>query len=149
MEGSKKVLWTGRAVSALGGLAFLSSGLMKALGGPQAAQMLNHLGIREALLPVIAALELGSVAVYLVPRTSVLGAILLTGFMGGAVMAHLRIGEPPIVPVVLGVLVWLGLFLRDARLRALLPLRSPASAGASMKAGVTGSPAPSPSLSNR
>jgi hypothetical protein len=58
-----------------------------------------------------------------IPRTSVLGAILLTGYLGGATAIHLRIGEPFFAPIVLGVMVWGGLFFRDARLRALLPLR--------------------------
>ncbi|TLY12797.1 MAG: DoxX family protein, partial [Nitrospirae bacterium] len=59
-----------------------------------------------------------------IPQTSVLGAILLTGYLGGATATHVRIGEPFYMPIVLGMLVWAGLFLRDDRLRALLPLRS-------------------------
>ena len=62
-------------------------------------------------------------ALYVVPRTSVLGAILLTAYLGGATATHVRIGEPFFMPILLGVLVWGGLFLRDERLRALLPLR--------------------------
>jgi hypothetical protein len=75
----------------------------------------------------ILALEVGSALIYAIPQTAVLGAILLTGYLGGAVATHLRVGEngPAVVPVILGVLVWLGLLLRDARVRSLLPLRSP------------------------
>ena len=74
---------------------------------------------------VVAVLELGSLALYLIPQTAVLGAILLTGYLGGAVATHVRIGEywQCWIPVAFGVLVWLGLFLRDARVRALIPLR--------------------------
>jgi DoxX-like family len=68
--------------------------------------------------------ELSCTMIYLFPRTSVLGAILLTGYLGGAIATHLRIGEAFYLQLILGVLVWLGLFLRDYRLRALLPLRS-------------------------
>jgi hypothetical protein len=74
----------------------------------------------------IAIVELACVLLYAIPRTSVLGAILLTGYLGGAISTHVRAGEPFYLPLGVGVIVWLGLFLRDARLRALLPLRSPA-----------------------
>jgi hypothetical protein len=75
----------------------------------------------------IAIVELVCVLLYAIPRTSVLGAILLTGYLGGAISTHVRAGEPFILPLAVGVIIWLGLFLRDARLRDLLPLRSPAS----------------------
>jgi hypothetical protein len=68
-------------------------------------------------------LELFCAAVYVVPRTAVLGAVLLTGYLGGAVATHVRVGDAFIVPLLLGVLVWAGLYLRDERVRALLPLR--------------------------
>jgi hypothetical protein len=68
-------------------------------------------------------LELTCTLLYVIPRTSVLGAILLTGYLGGATASHVRVGDSFIAPVVFGVLVWLGLFLRDARIRALIPLR--------------------------
>ena len=67
--------------------------------------------------------EIVSVILYAIPRTAVLGAILLTGYLGGAVATHVRAGEPFFIPVIVGVLVWLGLFLRDPRLRSLVPLR--------------------------
>lgn len=69
-------------------------------------------------------LEVACVVVYLIPRTAVLGAILLTGYLGGAVATHLRVGDPCFGPILLGVVLWGGLFLRDPRLRTLIPLRS-------------------------
>ena len=142
MERSKKIVWAGRIVSGLASLVFVMSGAMKLKGGAGPAQMFGHLGLSESLILPIAILELVSVAIYLIPRTSVLGAILLAGFMGGAILAHLRVGEPPVVQAVFGILVWLGLYLRDARLRALLPLRSLSAAEASAKADVAGSLSP-------
>jgi hypothetical protein len=136
MERSKKLVWAGRIVSGLPGLAFVMSGMMKLKGGAGVEQMFGHLGLSESLVLPIAILELGSVAIYLVPRTAALGAILLTGFMGGAILAHLRIGEPPVVQAALGILVWLGLYLREARLRELLPLRSLVPAAAPVNAEV-------------
>lgn len=67
--------------------------------------------------------ELVSTVLYLIPQTAVLGAILLTGYLGGATAVHVRLSEPYWIPVVMGVVLWLGIFLRDARLRALIPLR--------------------------
>jgi len=142
MERSKKVVWAGRIVSGLVSLAFAMSAAMKLKGGAGPAQMFGHLGLGESLILPIAILELASLVIYLVPRTSVLGAVLLTGYMGGAILAHLRIGEPPVIQAVLGILVWLGLYLRDARLRALLPLRSLAPVEASAKEDVAGSLSP-------
>lgn len=142
MERSKKVVWTGRVVSGLVSLAFAMSAAMKLKGGAGPAQMFGHLGIPESLIVPIALLELSSVVIYLIPRTSVLGAILLAGFMGGAIMAHLRIGEPPVVQALFGILVWLGLYLREERLKALLPLRSLGSANASATDAARGSLSP-------
>ena len=70
-------------------------------------------------------LELACTIVYVIPRTAVLGAILLTGYLGGAIATHVRIGEPFLPVILMGVLIWGGLFLRDPRLRALMPLRRP------------------------
>ena len=75
---------------------------------------------------MLGVLELACTILYAIPRTSVLGAILLTGYLGGATATHVRVGDSFIMTVVLGVVVWGGLFLRDARLRALIPLCSPA-----------------------
>jgi hypothetical protein len=123
---SKKMLWAGWIISALPVLMLVVSGVMKLLKPPAVVDGFTKLGWEENLAFGLGILELACTVVYLVPRTSVLGAILLTGYFGGAIATHVRVGDPfsSFVPVVLGMLVWGGLFLRDARLRALLPLRS-------------------------
>lgn len=117
-------IWAGWAASILPSLMLLGSAAMKLMGGPQLAEGFNHLGWPVTLAVPLAILELTCVVVYLIPATSVLGAILVTGYLGGAVAAHVRIGEAFFIQVSLGVLVWLGLWLRDGRLRALIPMRS-------------------------
>src|SRR5574341_63480 len=120
---SRKMLWAGRIASALPVLMLLFSGVMKLVKPTSVVEGFVQLGYPESLALGIGILELACTVVYMIPRTSVLGAILLTGFLGGATATHVRIGDPAFVfPVALGVLVWLGLFLRDDRLRALLPL---------------------------
>ena len=120
---SPRLVWTGRVVSSLGALPFVPSAAMKLLRHPEVAKGMAHLQLPESMILQLGILELLCVVVYAVPRTAVLGAILLTGYLGGAMLTHLRIGEPVYMHVVLGVLVWLGLFLREPRLRELLPLR--------------------------
>jgi len=122
---SKKKLWAGRILSALPVLMLLFSGVMKLMKPAAVVQGFAHFGYPESLALCIGILELACAVVYVIPRTSVLGAILLTGYLGGATATHVRIGEALfIIPVILGVLVWGGLFLRDDRLRALIPLRT-------------------------
>ncbi len=122
---SKKKLWAGRILSALPVLMLLFSGVMKLMKPAPVVQGFAHFGYPESLALCIGILELACTVVYVIPRTSVLGAILLTGYLGGATATHVRIGEALfIIPVILGVLVWGGLFLRDDRLRALIPLRT-------------------------
>jgi len=120
---STKMLWAGRIASALPVLMLLFSGIMKLVKPAAVVEELARLGYPESIALGIGVLELSCTVVYLIPRTSVLGAILLTGYLGGATTTHVRIGDPFFAPVVIGVLVWLGLFLRDERLRALIPLR--------------------------
>jgi len=117
-------VWAGRAVSVLVALVFAISALMKLMGGAEVKQGMGHLGLPESLIIPLAILEVSCVVIYLIPATSVLGAILLTGYMGGAICTHLRVGDPFVVQITLGVLVWLGLYLRENRLRGLLPLRT-------------------------
>jgi len=74
------------------------------------------------LTPIIC-VEIACAIIYLIPQTSVLGAILLTGYLGGATATHVRVGEPVFMPVIMGVVIWLGIFLRDRRVRALVPIR--------------------------
>jgi hypothetical protein len=118
---SGKIVWVGRVISVLASLVFLLSALMKLKGGPELAQGMAHLGLPESLLMPLAILEM----IYLIPATSVLGAILLTGFIGGAICTHWRVGDPFFIQIALGIFVWLGLYLREHRLKALIPLRRP------------------------
>jgi hypothetical protein len=122
---SKKKLWAGRILSALPVLMLLFSGVLKLIKPAPVVQEFARLGYPESVVLGIGILELACTVVYVIPRTSVLGAILVTGYLGGATATHVRIGEAQfIIPVILGVLVWGGLFLRDDRLRALIPLRT-------------------------
>jgi len=122
---SKKMLWAGRIISALPVLMLVFSAVGKLVKPDDVVEGFKKLGWDENLALPLGILELCCTAIYVIPRTSVLGAILLTGYLGGATATHVRISDPSFAaPIVLGVLVWLGLFLRDARLRALLPLRS-------------------------
>lgn len=118
------MLWTGRILSGLVGALLVMSGVMKLAGSPEVAAGFTHLGFDPGIATTIGALELVCVALYLLPHTAMLGAILLTGYMGGVIVTHLRLGEPVLTAVVIGVVVWLGLYLRDPRLRRLVPLRS-------------------------
>jgi hypothetical protein len=123
MAASTKVVWVGRVISILVSLPFLMSAVMKPMDGPQVAQGMAHLGMPETLLKPLAILELTCVVIYLIPATSVLGAILLVGYVGGAICTHMRVGDPFVAQIVLGILVWLGLYLRENRLKELIPLR--------------------------
>ena len=120
---SKKMLWAGRILSTLPALMLLMSGVMKLMKPPELVKEFARLGWSGDLALGIGIVELICVALYVVPRTSVLGAILLTGYLGGATATHVRIGDPFIGPVLIGVVIWLGLYLRDSRLRAIIPLR--------------------------
>ena len=122
---SKWMLWGGYIASAIPVLMLLFSGVMKLVKPAFLVEEFERLGYTGNLAVGIGIVEIGCTVVYLIPRTSVFGAILLTGYLGGATATHVRIGDPSFfMPVILGVLVWLGLYLRDNRLRALLPLRA-------------------------
>jgi hypothetical protein len=121
---SKKMLWTGGIISALPVLMLLMSGVMKLVKPVFVVEGSTRLGWDEGLILGLGITEIACTVVYVIPRTSVLGAILLTGFLGGATATHVRIGDPFFGPIVLGVLVWGGLYLREPRLRALIPLWS-------------------------
>jgi len=116
--------WIGRAVSALPILFLLLDAAMKLARLPPVLEASARLGLPERSAASIGLLELACIAVHLAPRTATLGAVLLTGFLGGAVAMHMRIGDPmathTLFPVYMGALVWVGLYLRDARARALL-----------------------------
>lgn len=120
---NKKVIWVGRVLSWLLMPLFAMSAFMKFTGGPEVVEGMTHLGIPQSLLFPLGLIEVLCIVIYLIPITSVLGAILFTGYMGGAILAHVRIGEPVYTHVALGMAIWLGVYLRDPRLRALLPFR--------------------------
>lgn len=125
MAVSRARLWTGRVISTLVSLMFVMSGAMKLKGGPEVSAGMGHLQIGESMLLPLAILELACVAVYAIPPTAVLGAVLLTGYVGGIILTHWRVADALVVPIVLGLLVWLGIYLREPRLAALLPVRRP------------------------
>jgi hypothetical protein len=105
-------------------LAFSSS--MKLMKNPQAVEGFAKSGYpAETLIPIGVA-EVVSMVLFVIPQTSVLGAVLLTGYLGGATATHVRASENFAAPIVIGVLVWVALYLRDPRIRALLPFRSKA-----------------------
>jgi len=121
---SKKSVWAGWVISALVGALFVFSAAMKFMGGPELEKGLAHLELGRVPMVLLGLLELTCAAVYLVPATCILGAILLTGYMGGTILTAWRVGDPFFVQIALGILVWLGIYLREPRLRALIPLRT-------------------------
>jgi len=121
---SKAGSLAGRTISALMALFLLFDGGMKALKLAPAVEGTVRLGYPVSLVFAIGIVDLICVAAYAVPRTSILGAILLTGYLGGAIATQVGMRDPWFLfPVVIGLLLWAGLFLRDVRLRALIPLR--------------------------
>jgi hypothetical protein len=124
---SRPTVWAGRVLSAIPIVVLVLSASMKLTRSPQMVEtMVSSLGYPESLVLKLAVLELACAALYAFPRTAVLGAILLTGYLGGAIASHPRIGDPFLIQALLPILAWGGLYLRDERLRALLPLREPA-----------------------
>jgi hypothetical protein len=119
-----KLVWVGWVMTLLVAAVFCMSASMKLMGQPQAVQMMGSLGWSQSQMVPLAILELCCLTLYLIPRISVLGAIILTGYLGGAIATHVRIGQPVYMHVVIGLFIWGGLYLREPRLRALLPLRS-------------------------
>ncbi|HTF65186.1 MAG TPA: DoxX family protein [Edaphobacter sp.] len=123
---SKGMLWTGRVLSGLMALFFVFDGVGHLMKPAPVVEAFARLGYPLSASVGIGVLALICTAIYVTPRTSVLGAILLTGYLGGAVSTHVRAGSTlfeRIFPVILGALVWVGIFVRDAGLRKLIPLR--------------------------
>lgn len=116
-------VWCGRVIAALMAFVFGMSAIMKFKGGPELSEGMAKMGLPESMVVPLAILELACLLIYLLPWTSVLGAILLTGYLGGAICTHWRVGDPFVIQIIIGVLVWLGIFLRDRRLWQLLPFR--------------------------
>ena len=122
---SKKLIWTGRILSALTGLLMLTSGInLIFIRSADVKANFAKFGYPEHAITAIGWAALVSAILYLIPQTSMLGAILLTGYLGGAVATHVRVDDPAFVAAIaVGILIWLGLFLQDERLRRLVPLR--------------------------
>lgn len=125
---SKKALRTGWILTALPALFLLADGIAKLVKPAPVVEGTIRLGYPESVIIGLGVVLITSTLLYLIPQTSILGAILLTGYLGGAVATHVRVGDPlfshVLFPVYVGVLVWGGLYLRDVRLRTLIPLRS-------------------------
>jgi hypothetical protein len=117
------MVWAGRVISGLCMAALTMSAVMKFLQPPMLLEEMARFEIPTTKLVMIGVIELVCVLLYAIPRTAALGAVLLTGYLGGATLTHLRIDDPIFGPVVIGIFVWLGLWFRDARVRALLPRR--------------------------
>ena len=119
--------WAGIILSALPVLFVLFDGAIHLMVIPPVVQAFTQLGYPVSTSRALGVIELVCIVLYLMPRTSVLGAILLTGYLGGAVATNLRVGSPlfsnTLFPVYVGILAWGGLFLRDERVRALIPVR--------------------------
>ena len=130
-EVSKKAVWAGRIISALPILFLIMDGVMKLFKPAVVVEATVKLGWPERVIVTLGVILLISVVLYLIPPTSFLGAILLTGYLGGAVATQVRVGAPlfsnVLFPTYLGVMLWLGLYLRNGRLRALVPMRSGAN----------------------
>jgi hypothetical protein len=121
---STAAVWTGRVISTLLTLFFLWDGGMKLVKPEFVVKATVEMGIPENTIVPIGVALLVSTVLYAYWPTSVLGAILLTGYLGGAIMTHVRVGGMDFLfAAVFGVLVWLGLYLRDPKLRALIPFR--------------------------
>jgi hypothetical protein len=116
--------WAGVVISAIPALLFTMGIVMALTRNPEAVQGFKHYGYPDNAFMPLAFVELACAVLYVIPRTSILGAIVTTGYLGGAVATHARLGEVQfVVPFIVGVLVWLGLYFREPRLRDLVPLR--------------------------
>jgi DoxX-like family len=119
------VVWAGRAISLWPAFVVISSATWKLTRNPWYVKEFARIGWPEGDLNGLAFLQLGCLVLYLIPPTAVLGAILLTGYLGGAIATYVRMGEPypVLVPLSTSIIAWLGIWMRDERLRALLPWR--------------------------
>lgn len=123
---SKAARIAGWILSLLPALLLIFSAVMKFAKPPSVVDGFRQFGYPEHLIVPLGVVELVCAALYLFPRTATLGAVLLAGYLGGAVATNVRVGSSAwIMPLLCGVLLWLGLFLRDRRLRELLPVARP------------------------
>ena len=123
-ETTARARWTGRVVTALAVLFLVFDATIKLVGAREAVEGTVQLGWQPHHLPIIAAIEVACLVLYLIPRTAPIGAILWTGYLGGAIATHLRLDNPlfthVLFPTYVAALLWGALYLRDARVRALL-----------------------------
>jgi hypothetical protein len=128
VSATKGQLWAGRIMSGLGVAFLLMDGVMKLFKPAVVRETFARLGYPESEIIGVGVLLLICTALYLIPRASILGALLLTGYLGGAVATHVRVGDPllshVLFPTYIAALLWVGLYLREPRLRALVPLKS-------------------------
>ena len=124
-RGRPWVFWISWVVSLWPAFVIISSATWKLTRNAWYVREFARIGWPESTLTLLAFLQLASLALYLIPRTSVLGAVLLTGYLGGAIASYTRMGEPypVLVPLSTSLIAWLGIYLREERLRALLPIR--------------------------
>jgi hypothetical protein len=120
------VLWAGRIMSAFVVIALVADGAIQLFAPAQIASLLQETGFAMGLTRVVGPIVVACAILYAYPATAVVGAILVTGFLGGAICAHVRVGElgtpPEIISLFLGAMTWGGLYARDSRIRAVLPL---------------------------
>jgi hypothetical protein len=119
------MLWTGRVLSLWPVFVVGMSATWKLSRNPWYVAEFARIGWPDSALPLLAFLQLGCIVLYVIPPTAVLGAVLLTGYLGGAIATYVRMGEPypVLVPLSTSLIAWAGIYLRDERLRSLLPLR--------------------------
>ena len=132
---SNTQMWAGRILGTLISLAFLGSGISKIVRVPQVIEQLTHFGLPDGAIVPIGILELTCLALYLYPRTSILGTFLLTGFVGGAIVTHIIGRENIAPPLVVGTWMFASAYLRHGELRALVPFRRVSHTGAQESRG--------------
>lgn len=123
---SKVSLWAGRIMGALAILFLIFDGVVKVMQMPQAVEPTMKFGYAASMLLTLGVIELACLVLYIIPRTAVFGAILMTGYLGGAIATQMRMGAEPfsiVFPIIIGALIWGALFLRDSQLRTLVPVR--------------------------
>lgn len=121
---SKPIILVGWIIGIVAVAFVVMTGVMKLVNPDLFVEGFTRFGYDLSVVRPLGVIQLICTVLYLFPRTAVLGAVLLTGYMGGAIATHLRVGDPYFVQFGLGVLLWFGLYLRDHRIRALLPLRN-------------------------
>lgn len=121
---SKAQRIAGHVLSSLVALLLTFSAIMKLTQGAQVKEGFTQMGLPESLILPLGIIEIVSAALSIIPKTRFWGVILITGYMGGAIVTHLRLGQPPVMQVLVGVVAWVGLALRDTRIRD-LALNSP------------------------